>query len=254
MDYGKLQDESEPIMRALKKSILWFGVFSIVCAQTSGTQSTVNAETSAQLAEGKQTVAILDFEGRGISQMEAATLTDRLMSEMVSTDAVIMVERNQMNEILEEQGLQQAGCTSAECAAEVGALLGVQNMVSGSFGKLGNTYTVDAKMFSVETGATIRSSSKTHKGEVDGLLTIIEIVAWELVGLQAPADLLAKVGGGPAAVAEVPKEPRKPMSKGMKRLLWATILLGGGGYGAYAAGLFDPVPVPLPEPPTLPEG
>ncbi len=109
MDYGKLQDESEPIMRALKKSILWFGVFSIVCAQTPGTQSTVNAETSAQLAEGKQTVAILDFEGRGISQMEAATLTDRLMSEMVSTNAVIMVERNQMNEILEEQGLQQAG-------------------------------------------------------------------------------------------------------------------------------------------------
>ncbi|MDP6032653.1 MAG: hypothetical protein QGH04_02245, partial [Candidatus Marinimicrobia bacterium] len=74
-----------------------------ICAQTPGTQSTVNAETSAQLAEGKQTVAILDFEGRGISQMEAATLTDRLMSEMVSTNAVIMVERNQMNEILEEQ-------------------------------------------------------------------------------------------------------------------------------------------------------
>ena len=88
----------------------------------------------AQLADGKTTVAILDFEGRGINQMEAATLTDRLMSEMVSTDAVIMVERNQMAEILEEQGLQQSGCTSGECAAEVGALLGVQNMVSGSFG------------------------------------------------------------------------------------------------------------------------
>ena len=254
MGYGKLQDESEQTMRVFHKTIILALMIGAIYAQTPGTQSTVNAETSAQLAEGKQTVAILDFEGRGISQMEAATLTDRLMSEMVSTNAVIMVERNQMNEILEEQGLQQAGCTSAECAAEVGALLGVQNMVSGSFGKLGNTYTVDAKMFSVETGATIRSSSKTHKGEVDGLLTIIEIVAWELVGLQAPADLLAKVGGGPAAVAEAPKEPRKPMSKGMKRLLWATILLGGGGYGAYAAGLFDPVPVPLPEPPTLPEG
>jgi len=157
-----------------------------------------------------------------------------------------------MNEIMEEQGLQQSGCTSAECAAEVGALLGVQNMVSGSFGKLGNTYTVDAKIFSVETGATIRSSSKTHKGEVDGLLNIIEIVAWELVGLQAPAELLAKVGGGPAAVAEAPKEPRKPMSKGAKRLLWTVLLVGGGGYGAFAAGLFDPAPVPLPEPPTLP--
>ena len=241
-------------MRGFHKTIIFALMIGAICAQTPGTQSTVNAETSAQLAEGKQTVAILDFEGRGISQMEAATLTDRLMSEMVSTNAVIMVERNQMNEILEEQGLQQAGCTSAECAAEVGALLGVQNMVSGSFGKLGNTYTVDAKMFSVETGATMRSSSKTHKGEVDGLLTIIEIVAWELVGLQAPADLLAKAGVKAPEPVAPPKEPRKPMSKGMKRLLWATILLGGGGYGAYAAGLFDVPPSPLPEPPTLPEG
>ncbi len=52
-------------MKVLKKSILWFGVLSIVWAQTPGTQTTLNAETSAQLAEGKQTVAILDFEGRG---------------------------------------------------------------------------------------------------------------------------------------------------------------------------------------------
>ena len=240
-------------MRVLYRFILCLSVFSIVWGQTPGTQTTLNAETAAQLAEGKQTVAILDFEGRGINQMEAATLTDRLMSEMVSTNAVIMVERNQMNEILQEQGLQQAGCTSSECAAEVGALLGVQNMVSGAFGKLGNTYTVDAKMFSVETGATIRSSSKTHKGDVDGLLVIIEIVAWELVGLQPPADLLARVEGGDQVVA-APAAPKKPMSKGAKRLMWTVLLLGGGLGGAYAAGVFDTPPVPLPEPPTLPGG
>jgi hypothetical protein len=240
-------------MRVLYRFILCLSVFSIVWGQTPGTQTTLNAETAAQLAEGKQTVAILDFEGRGINQMEAATLTDRLMSEMVSTEAVIMVERNQMNEILQEQGLQQAGCTSSECAAEVGALLGVQNMVSGAFGKLGNTYTVDAKMFSVETGATIRSSSKTHKGDVDGLLVIIEIVAWELVGLQPPADLLARVEGGDQVVA-APAAPKKPMSKGAKRLMWTVLLLGGGLGGAYAAGVFDTPPVPLPEPPTLPGG
>ena len=235
-------------MRVLKRSIILISVFNLMWGQ----ETTLNAETAAQLAEGKQTVAILDFEGRGINQMEAATLTDRLMSEMVSTDAVIMVERNQMNEILQEQGLQQSGCTSSECAAEVGALLGVQNMVSGAFGKLGNTYTVDAKMFSVETGATIRSSSKTHKGDVDGLLVIIEVVAWELVGLQPPADLLARAGGDEVVAA--PAAPKKPMSKGAKRLMWTVLLLGGGLGGAYAAGVFDTPPVPLPEPPTLPGG
>ena len=108
-------------MIKIKKLKNYTLLFSILCLQL----------LKAQLADGKSTVAILDFEGRGINQMEAATLTDRLMSEMVSTDAVIMVERNQMAEILEEQGLQQSGCTSGECAAEVGALLGVQNMVSG---------------------------------------------------------------------------------------------------------------------------
>ena len=204
----------------------------------------------AQVTEGKQTVAVLEFEGRGISQLESKTLTDRLMSEMVNTNAVIMVERNQMDEILNEQGFQQSGCTSSECAAEVGALLGVQNMVSGSFGKLGNSYTIDAKMFSVETGATIRTVSKTYKGAVDNLLTVIEVVAWEIVGLTPPQEkldilaaadpaLMANSGGGSGG-------------KTLRRLMWTTLLLGGGAAAYLAATVEDPVP--LPDPPTLPGG
>ena len=224
--------------------ILFISFSALMWGQTNQ----LTPETAAQLAAGKETVAILDFEGRGISQMEAQTLTDRLMSEMVNTNAVIMVERNQMEEIMQEQGFQQSGCTTSECAAEVGALLGVQNMVSGSFGKLGNSYTIDAKLFSVSTGGTIRSVSKTYKGEVDGLLTIIEIVAWEVVGLTPPADKLAKVAAAdPSQAGEVKKE-RKPMG----RMTKLTLLLIGLGGGAYAAGLFDPAPVPLPEAPTLP--
>ena len=223
-------------------------VILVFSALVIGQTNTLTPETAAQLAAGKETVAILDFEGRGISQMEAQTLTDRLMSEMVNTDAVIMVERNQMEEIMNEQGFQQSGCTTSECAAEVGALLGVQNMVSGSFGKLGNSYTIDAKLFSVSTGGTIRSVSKTYKGEVDGLLNIIEIVAWELVGLTPPADKLAKLAESGGSADSQPREPRKPMG----RMTKLTLLLLGLGGGAYSAGLFDPAPVPLPEAPTLP--
>ena len=205
---------------------------------------------SAQVAEGKQTVALLEFEGRGISQLEAKTLTDRLMSEMVNTDAVIMVERNQMDEILNEQGFQQSGCTSSECAAEVGALLGVQNMVSGSFGKLGNSYTIDAKMFSVETGATIRTVSKTYKGPVDNLLTVIEVVGWEIVGLKAPQDKLDILAAADPALAATPK--KSGGGKTLRRLMWTTLLLGGGAAAYLASTAEDPVP--LPEPPVLPGG
>ena len=99
--------------------------------------------------EPTRTLAVLDFEPRGINLLEAATLTDRFTSEIGKTEAMTLVDRTMVEEILKEQGFQQSGCTTDECAVEVGALLGVQFMISGSIGKLGDTYTIDAKMVSV---------------------------------------------------------------------------------------------------------
>jgi len=201
-------------------------------------------------AQEKETVAILDFEGRGISQMEAQTLTDRFTSELAATNAMILVERNQMNEILDEQGFQQSGCTSAECAAEVGALLGVQHMVAGSFGKLGNSYTIDAKMFSVESGKTEKTVSATYKGEIDGLLNEIEILAWEIMSLNPPEELLAiqRAGGQPIAAVAPAKE------KGGKGwLFWTGLIVVGGAGAAFALMGGEEEPAALPNPPALPE-
>jgi TolB-like protein len=137
-------------------------------------------------ASEKQTVAVLDFEGRGITIMEAQTLTDRFMTAMANTDRVQLVDRATMWDVLSEQGYTATECTSDECAAEVGAILGVELMVNGSIGKIGNTYTIDAKMFSVATGATERSKNVTHEGDIEGLLVEMQILAWEIVGLEAP--------------------------------------------------------------------
>ncbi len=202
-------------------------------------------------AQAKPTAAVLDFEGSGITAQEAQVLTQRLGSELVQTNALIMVERTQMSEIMEEQGFQQSGCTSAECAAEIGALLGVQKMITGSFGKIGNSYTIEARMFSVESGKTEKTVSKTYKGEVDGLLTQIQIVAWELVGLQPPADLLAKAGIAAPVEEEVAeaKPKKKGGSKWLRNTLILLVLAGGGAYAAMQAGAEADLPEP-PDPPT----
>ena len=140
----------------------------------------------------KQTVAVLDFEGRGISMMEAQTLTDRFMTAMANTDRVRLVDRATMGDVLSEQGFSSTECASDECAAEVGAMLGVQLMVNGSIGKIGNTYTIDAKMFSVATGAAESMKNLSYQGEVDGLITEMEILSWEILGLQVPKELQEK--------------------------------------------------------------
>ena len=140
----------------------------------------------------KPTVAVLDFEGRGISMMEAQTLTDRFVTAMANTERVRMVDRATMGDVLNEQGYSTTECTSDECAAEVGAMLGVQLMVNGSIGKIGNTYTIDAKMFSVATGAAESMKNLSYQGEVDGLITEMEILSWEILGLQVPKELQEK--------------------------------------------------------------
>jgi len=198
-------------------------------------------------SQAKPTAAVLDFVGSGITTQEAQVLTQRLGSELVQTSALIMVERNQMNEIMEEQGFQQAGCTSAECAAEIGALLGVQKMISGSFGKIGNSYTIEARMFTVESGKTEKTVSKTYKGEVDGLLPQIQIVAWELVGLTPPADLLALAGVETEEEVAEEKPKKKGGSKWFRNTLILLVLAGGGAYLAMQGGDAD-----LPEPPAPP--
>jgi TolB-like protein len=168
----------------------------------------LNAQTTSTIPA----VAVLDFEARGLPIYEAETLTDRLRTEIATTKAVQLVDRKLLQNILEEQGLQQSGCTTDECAAEVGQLLGVQYMINGAVGKLGETYSIDAKMVSVTTGVAVRSKSVSYEGEISGLLNEMEILAWEIVGLPVPQRLLVKRGGDVAldkiTVAVLDFDPR----------------------------------------------
>ena len=121
----------------------------------------------AQETTGPPAVAVLDFDARGLPTYEVETLTERLRSEIANTGSAILVDRQSMFEIMDEQGFEFSGCTSDECVAEVGVLLGAQYMISGSVSKLGDSYTLDAKMVSVTTGFTVDPVSHSHQSGPD---------------------------------------------------------------------------------------
>ena len=119
----------------------------------------------------KSNVAILQFEAANISVAEVGILTDRLSTELVNLGSFTVVERSQMEEVLKEQGLQQSGCTTSECAVEVGFLLGVDKMITGSIGRIGSLYTLSARIIDVETGAILRQVSLDVSGTIEKVLT-----------------------------------------------------------------------------------
>jgi TolB-like protein len=129
----------------------------------------------------KPAIAVLTIESKGgVSRSEAGTLSDRLSTMLVNTNAFIVLERGKMNEILSEQGFQQTGCTTTECAVKVGELLNVQKMVSGSIGKIGQTYTIDLSLIDVKTAQIDQSFARDYKGEIDGLLQEMEAIAGQI--------------------------------------------------------------------------
>ena len=135
----------------------------------------------------KKNIAVIDLSSRGgLSKAEIGTLTDRLRSVLVRTNAFTVIDRGLMEDILSEQGFQMSGCTSTDCAVEAGKILGVEQMLSGTLGKLGRLYTIDIILLDVATSQIIKSLTRDYSGEIEGLIGQIKSIADELAGAQSP--------------------------------------------------------------------
>ena len=119
----------------------------------------------------KLNVAVIDLDAISISVAEAVTLTNRLRVELFRTGRFMVLERAKMQEILEEQGFQETGCTTEECLVEVGQLLNMQQMVSGSVSKFGEVYTIELRIFDVATGVIVKAAVEDVTGSLSDVLT-----------------------------------------------------------------------------------
>ena len=115
-------------------------------------------------------IAVVDFTGNNVSDGDCRALTDRLRTELFNTKHYKVIEREMMEEIIKEQGFQQSGCSTDECMVEVGKLIGVEQIVGGSISKVGSTYSVSARMVSIETGDISKIATYDFRGVIDDLL------------------------------------------------------------------------------------
>lgn len=122
----------------------------------------------------KTKIAILPFnlQGEDFETDDMGTIVSEwLITAFVQDGRFEVIERKLLGEIFEEQQMIQSGIVTQEIAAEIGKLLGVKVIVSGSVMKLRNTIEVNARIIdvgnaSIVTANNVRSSREGNLQEL----------------------------------------------------------------------------------------
>jgi hypothetical protein len=130
--------------------------------------------------------------------------------EFFKTGSVDVMERDQMSEILKEQGFQQSGaCSNEACMIEMGQILGVQKLVTGSIGRVGSMYLLNIRMIDIKTAKITRTVSEDVKGDLEEVVGRLSSVARQLFSPQVETVKAPP----PVRVEEQREKPREEEKK-----------------------------------------
>lgn len=102
------------------------------------------AAQPAQAQELKKRIAVMSFEDKtdagyswGGTKTAGEGMADMLVTDLVQSDRYIVLERSEINAVLDEQNLGTSGVVTAESAARVGEMLGAEIVVFGAITEFG---------------------------------------------------------------------------------------------------------------------
>jgi TolB-like protein len=118
-------------------------------------------------------IAILEFPDlRGNNTFFGKYVAEELTVRLFSTRRFEIVERQLLDHVLQEQNLGASGLIDAGSAAQIGKILGVDAIVTGTITDLGKNVRINARIIDAQTGSVYGVSAVTiEKDEhVQGLI------------------------------------------------------------------------------------
>ncbi len=135
--------------------------------------------------ERQTSLAVLDFTAaKGVTEDEAGLLTDKFIVSLKKTKKYKIMSRTEIVKILKEQNFQMSGRVDQEEAVKIGKILGVNNVIVGRMGKVGNTFLVIIQLVDVQTSEILKAIDRSYKGNVDQLISIMTELAYEIAGIK----------------------------------------------------------------------
>ncbi len=103
----------------------------------------------------KQRMALFSVKPINVSKEIATALLMSLSSELTNSDKIVNIERSEIEKVFKEQALQLSGCTSTECTAQVGRMLGADKILIGSISKVEKNYLISVRAVDVTLGTIV---------------------------------------------------------------------------------------------------
>jgi curli biogenesis system outer membrane secretion channel CsgG len=140
----------------------------------------IKAEASTA---GKTRLAVYDLNTSEPFKIIVQILSEALREEIFRMGAFSLVNRENMDQVLNEMGLQQTGLVEEGQAVRAGKGLAAAQIVLGQFGVLGSTSVLQVKRIDVETQGTLAVGSlRCSHGREEELLAGLSDLARKLAG------------------------------------------------------------------------
>jgi len=148
------------------------------------------APAAAQGASGAQDtrpgLAVLDFDIGATIGQDADTyqalrrgLAAMTLNELAANTSIRVVERAQLQQILQEQNLGREGRVEASTVSQIGHLIGARYMVTGTLYDVRGDLRINARLFDTETGQILRTYQV--RGRMDNLFDLVSNLSTQLL-------------------------------------------------------------------------
>ena len=140
-------------------------------------------------------VAILPFADRQKKNDDVGKIVaDTLFAHLAGEEAIMLVDREDLDKVLEEQGVNISGVVDSAGAVKVGNIIGAKILITGSVLRTDSSRYLVAKIIGTETtrvfGASVKGDEKESVGELAEKLgeKVREIILKEGGRLVAPVE------------------------------------------------------------------
>jgi TolB-like protein len=159
---------------------------ALVSAAAAPAQQPSSTPPATRPQDTRPTIAILDFDigatiGQDPEDYQALRrgLAGMTISELAANPAVRVVERAQLQAIMQEQNLARDATVDQSTALHLGRLLNARYMVTGTIYDVRGNFRIDARLFDVETSQILQT--RRVNGRLDNVFDLVTQLATQLM-------------------------------------------------------------------------